>query len=267
MLHLRIGEHFVHLVDRSARHACVIQQVDPCGRRPLAGDRADRLIQPRAILRAIRVGGEIRISRQLRRIEHLAEPLVDRLPGSTDIHVAVGCLEHASRDAGRVIIAGLSWHLTAYRPTRRLEVQHGDLCREQIALHPLALAGLLTLQQGHQNAHCTEDAGGEVGDRNADAHGPLSRKSGDRHQTAHALRDLVEAGTFAIRPVLAEARNAGIHQPWIDRPQVCIVDAEAEFHIRAVILHQHVGVAHQALQNCHALRGLQIERHAAFVAV
>ena len=166
-----------------------------------------------------------------------------------------------------MIIAGLSWHLMAYRPTRRLEVQHGDLCREQIALHPLALAGLLTLQKRHQNAHCTKDAGGEVGNRNADAHGPLSRKSGDRHQPAHALRDLVEAGTFAVRPVLTEARDACIDQPRIDRSQVRIVDTEAKFHIRAVVLHQYVGVAHQALQDRHALCGLQVERHAAFVAV
>jgi hypothetical protein len=39
--------------------------------------------------------------------------------------------------------------------------------------------------------------GVEVGDRDADAHRPLARQAGDRHQPAHALRDLVEARPVA----------------------------------------------------------------------
>ena len=50
----------------------------------------------------------------------------------------------------------------------------------------------------------------QVGDRDADAHRALARQAGDRHQPAHALRDLVEARPLAIRPVLAEARDAGV---------------------------------------------------------
>ena len=37
-----------------------------------------------------------------------------------------------------MIIAGLPWHLVADGPACRLEIQHGDLCSEQVALHPLA---------------------------------------------------------------------------------------------------------------------------------
>ena len=166
-----------------------------------------------------------------------------------------------------MVVAGLARHLVADRPARRLEVQHGDLGGEQVALHPLALAGLLALQQRHQDAHRAEDAGGQVGHRDADAHRALAGQAGDRHQPAHALRDLVEAGTLAIRPVLAEARDAGIDQPRIDRSQRRIVDAEAELHVGAIVLHQHVGALHQALQDRHAVGRLQIERHAALVAM
>ena len=52
----------------------------------------------------------------------------------------------------------------------------------------------------------------EVGDRNADPHRPLPRQAGDRHQSAHALRDLIEAGPVGIGPVLAETGNAGVDQ-------------------------------------------------------
>ena len=53
-----------------------------------------------------------------------------------------------------------------------------------------------------------EEAGGEIGDRDADAHRALPRQAGDRHQPAHALRDLVEARAGRVGPVLAEAGDA-----------------------------------------------------------
>ena len=52
------------------------------------------------------------------------------------------------------------------------------------------------------------DAGADVGDRDADAHRPLPGQAGDRHQAAHALRDLVEARAVGVGPVLAEAGDA-----------------------------------------------------------
>ena len=129
----------------------------------------------------------------------------------------------------------------ADRPARRLEVQHGDLRAEQGTGHPLALAGLLAFQQRDQDAHGGEDAGGQVGDRNADAHRSLPRQAGDRHQPAHALGDLIEAGTIAIRPVLAEPGNRGIDQPLVDLAQRFVIDAEAELHVGPIVLHHHVG--------------------------
>ena len=101
----------------------------------------------------------------------------------------------------------------------RLEVEHRDLRREQRALHPLAFARLLALQQRDEDAHRAEDPGGEIGDRDADAHRTLAGQAGDRHQPAHALGDLIEAGPVAIGAVLAEAGDAGIDQARIDRPQ------------------------------------------------
>ena len=55
-----------------------------------------------------------------------------------------------------------------------------------------------------------EQPGREVGDRNADPHRALARRAGDRHQPAHALRDLIEARALAIGTVLAEAGDAAI---------------------------------------------------------
>ena len=38
--------------------------------------------------------------------------------------------------------------------------------------------------------------GGEVGHRKADPHRPAAGRASDRHQPAHALRDLIESGTL-----------------------------------------------------------------------
>ena len=52
--------------------------------------------------------------------------------------------------------------------------------------------------------------GGEVGDGDADPHRPFAGRAGDRHQPAHALRDLIEARALVIGAVLSEAGDAAI---------------------------------------------------------
>ena len=61
-------------------------------------------------------------------------------------------LEHAGRDAGRVVVAGLLRHLAFDQPARGLEVEHEDLRLQQRGLHPLALARALALEQRDQDA-------------------------------------------------------------------------------------------------------------------
>src|SRR5262249_24904242 len=142
----------------------------------------------------------------------LPERLTRALPylaaGRGDIDVAVGGLEHASRNRSRVIVAGLLWHFGLDQEARRLEVEHEDLRLQERGGDVLALLRLLALEQCHQDAERAEQPGAEIGDRNADPHRPLARKPRDRHQAPHALRDLIEARTLRIGTILAETRNA-----------------------------------------------------------
>ncbi len=131
----------------------------------------------------------------------------------------------------------------------------------------LTLLGLFAFQQRHQNAERAKQPRGEVGDRDAYAHGPLPGQAGDRHQAAHALRDLIEARPRGIRTGLPEPGNAGIDQLRINLAQLRIVDAETTLHIRPKILDHHVGFFHHALESRHRFRRLQVERHAALVAM
>jgi hypothetical protein len=129
------------------------------------------------------------------------------------------------------------------------------------------LRDFLAFEQSDENAERREQPGGEIGDRNADAHRALARQAGDRHQSAHALRDLVEAGPVGIGPVLAEAGNAGIDDARIDLGERLVIDLEPLLHVRAEILHHDIGFFDHALEGGEPFGRLQIERHAALVAV
>ncbi len=147
-----------------------------------------------------------------------------------------------------MIVAGLLGDLAADQIARRLKIEHENLRLQQRGLDVLALVRFLALEQRDQDAERREQSGAEIGDRNADAHRPLPRQAGDRHQPAHALRDLVEAGPVGVRPVLAEAGNAGIDQARIDLGEGLVVDAEPLFHVGAEILHHDVGLLDHALE-------------------
>ena len=118
-----------------------------------------------------------------------------------------------------------------------------------------------------KRAHGGVVAAREVGDRDADAHRPLARQPGDRHQAAHALRDLVEARPVGVGPVLAEARQAHVDEARVDLAQGLVVDAEPVLHVGPVVLDQHVGGRRQLLEDGDALGRLEVERDAALVAV
>jgi hypothetical protein len=166
-----------------------------------------------------------------------------------------------------MVIAGLAGHLAADQPARALEVEHEDLRFQQGGGDVLALLRLLALEQRDQNAERAKQPCGEVGDRDADAHRPLPRQAGDRHQSAHALRDLVEARSAGVGTALAESGNAGIDELGVDLAQLRIVDAEPAFHVGTEILDHHVGFLHHALERRQGCGRLEIERDAALVAV
>ena len=125
----------------------------------------------------------------------------------------------------------------------------------------------LALQQRDEDALRQEDARAEVGDRDAHAHRTLAGQPRDRHQAAHTLGDLIHARPVAIRPALAEAGDAAVDEPRVDRAQLVVVDPEPTLDVGAVVLDDHVGVLRELLEDRHALGLAQVQRDAALVAV
>ena len=166
-----------------------------------------------------------------------------------------------------MIVAGLLRHLLGDQPARGLEVEHENLRLQQRRLDVLALLRRLALEQRRHDAERAEQSRRQIGDRNADAHRALAGQAGDRHQPAHALRDLVEARPVLVGPVLAEARDAAVDDARIDLLQVLVVDAEPALHVGAEVLDHDVGLLHHLEERGAAFLGLQVERHAPLVAV
>ena len=241
MLDLRLGEGLVDGVDRPARHARLVERVDPVRRGVGLGDLADALVQRLAVLRAQRRRACSGWSNSCG-APSAGAALPQVVARRGDVDVAVAGREHAGRDRGRMIVAGLLGDLALHQPARGLEVEHEDLRLDQRGVDPLALAGALAIVEREDHRLGQQQARGEVGDRDADPHRAAARLAGDRHQPAHALRDLVDAGPCGVGAALAEARDRAVDDARIDLGHRLVVDLQPVLHVGAVVLDHDVGV-------------------------
>ena len=134
-------------------------------------------------------------------------------------------------------------------------------------MQPLALARFFTLEQGHQNALRRKNSGTQISNRNAHTHRALLGQTGDRHQAAHALCNLVKTRPCSQRAGLAKARDAGVHQTGVVFLQALVIDAQAELDIGAEVLNHHIGLGDQLLEQRNALGLFEVEGDRALVAV
>ncbi len=90
MLYLRVGEHLIDRIERPARHANFVHQLDPIGARPPLGDLGDLLVERLAVLRARRSVGVIRVAQQVLRVGRLTEPLPQIVARGGNVDLPVG---------------------------------------------------------------------------------------------------------------------------------------------------------------------------------
>ena len=134
-------------------------------------------------------------------------------------------------------------------------------------MDPLAFAGALALDQGDEDGLGEEVAGGEVGDRDADADGSGAGQSVDGHDPAESLGDLVDAGAPGVGSVLAEAGDAAVDDARVAGAAGVVVDAEASLDVGAVVLDDDVGALDQGEEDLDGLGLLEVEGEGALVAV
>src|SRR6187455_122573 len=125
-----------------------------------------------------------------------------------------------------MIVSGLPGDIALDEPACRLEIEHEDLGLKQRCLHPLPFAGFGTLDQRKKYSLRQKNSRSQVCDRNSDPHRTATWLAGDRHQPAHPLRDLIDAGARCVRPVLPEPRNTAVDDARIDLRYRLVVDAK-----------------------------------------
>ena len=125
----------------------------------------------------------------------------------------------------------------------------------------------LALVQRRQNTHRAIQTGAQIGHCQARAKRPAGGVARHTHQTAHALDDLVKPGPFGIGAILPKARNAGQDDARVDLRQVLVTQAQLVLDIGTPVLHQHIGLGHQAHQDVQGAGLFQVEGERAFVAV
>ncbi len=134
-------------------------------------------------------------------------------------------------------------------------------------MHPAAFAGATAVEQRHADAQRQQIARGKIRDRDAHPHRALFGKPGNRHEAAHALRDLIDSAAFAIGAGLPETTDAAVHEARIDFIKVIPADLEPLFDRGAHVFHHHVGAFDQTQKDRIAFRRFQIEADRPFVAM
>src|SRR5581483_3056707 len=143
-----------------------------------------------------------------------------------------------------------------------------DACLEERGVYALALARLQAMHVGRYHAERAEDAGADVADRHAGFDGWAARPfAGDAHDAAHALRDEVEAGAIRVRAGGAEAGDLAINEPAVRRTQRVVAEAEILHRTGTEVFDDDIGRRRHPAKHRLAALALQIERHAALVAV
>jgi hypothetical protein len=112
-----------------------------------------------------------------------------------------------------------------------------------------------------------QDARRGVVDRDPDPYRSLTRHAGDRHQPAHALRDLIDAGAALIGPVLAKAGDAAVDGARVDLPDRVVIDTEPVLDGRLEVLDHDIGLLGQFHEDRQPFLALQVQRDRALVAV
>ena len=116
-------------------------------------------------------------------------------------------------------------------------------------MEPLPLSGLLAFDQSQQDPLGTEKSCRQIGNRDSDPHRSSSRLSGDGHQSAHSLGNLIESRSFGIGTVLSETRDTGKNDPGVAGFQTFIIDSKPLFNIGSVVFHNHIRILNQLLEN------------------
>ena len=229
---------------------------------------ADLVVEQLAVCGAQQVGGKARVFGHRRVLQHFGaktppfalvlHPQQQRL-AVTRQRRAIG------RDARMRGPAARRGCLPAMGEIHRVAHPLGQ-CFKHHHIDPGAQPGTPAQQQRVQHARIGIHAGADIASRETSAGHHLAL-AGDRQQTRFGLHHQVVSLFVAVRARVAIARNIADDQLRIARLQLLERQPEPGRRTRRQVLHQHIGLAQQSLQQRRGFRMLDVERQALFRAI
>ena len=164
-------------------------------------------------------------------------------------------------------IAEAELRLIDHRAPHVLDQQERQHGLEHRHVDFLALPGALAMEQRHADHRRQHLPGQLVHDHTRDIARRAVGPGVQRGHAAHALDQIVERGMFLLAAALAEAGGARIDQTRVARRQGGIAEAEPFRGAETHVVHEHIGAIDQAQQRIARRGALQVQHHAALVAV
>ena len=270
-LHLRIGKHRGHVVDRRARHAHRGEGFDPGRDRARHHDRRDDGDHVIAMTNARLVGREASVVEQRAAIGRAAEALELRVVAGGEHHVAIARMENLRRHHARMTTAHATGDNAGTKPRLRGVDHGGDLHVEQRHVDVLAATAHLPMHERRDDAQRGIHAGHHVDHGDAGAlrttTGQIVALAGHAHQAAQRLRDRIVSRSRCVGTGLAVTGHRAIDQPRIDRGKCHVVEAVAGKVAHLEVLDQHVGAGREFAHQCLAIGVGEIDRDQTLAAI
>ena len=219
---LRIPIHLLHIVNRPGNHPRIVQQFQPV-LRVLGGES---LLQQRGQLflpcLPVPWRAETLVFHQVFPADGAAELLPCRLGCGPQVQVAVPGPKGLVRGGDPVRRTQWAGNLPFGEVHRGFPYRVGHSRLHQRGIHHLSLAGLQGIDVGRHDSIGSEQAGGQVGNRNSHFRRGRVGVPRNAHQAAYPLRHKVESAPVAGRAGAAEPGNRAVDQARLDGRQLCI---------------------------------------------
>ncbi len=268
---LRIREHGVELVDRTARHADCFQRGEPLALRTRGDGAGDQRHERVTIPDALHISCEAFVACPFRMAGDRAELRELAVVADGENEVAVGAREHLIRDDVLVRVSGAARRRAGHQVVHchHRHHRHGGIEKSEVDV--LARARALTMLERRQDSHRRIHAGHQVGDRHARLLRAAARQvvafPGDAHESAHALDDEIVPGAIGVRPVLSKSGDRRVDQARIERGHAGVVETVLGEAADLEVLHQHIGLQREIADDLLSFRFREIDGDGQFAAI
>src|SRR6202034_741850 len=209
--------------------------------------------------------GKTRVRAQIGPPHRLKQRLREHFHRCTDGNETVPSAIRAQWREARNAEPGALRHSKAFEYVERLARNHHGHYAEHRNVYVLADSRAARLHQRGQYPDYAEQRSAHIRDRNADADRGIALRAGGHHESAERLDDGVHGFSGARFPVAPEARERAIDNARIDLARVLVSGAEAVHRAAAEILEDHIGAAHQVIEDLARLGVLEIESDCLFI--